>query len=348
MARALGQKSAVLLPLPDQDKLLVGEIGEIGDRTGATFIWADERATIISRQATDLGQSILPVAASPDEELVVMSVSGDSVVPYSLLEAAACRDRGECEMRALLGVPIWSIDGQHTLLERNIPGNDVDSLIFTGDAFGESVTLLGEGRFPFWLDEQRIGYVSQDNIVLSTTLSTINAQPLVNLSDLLPLVPDSATTPAGHYVISYAGFSRQYNTLLLNVTDIAGVHYIVEYPLATGVPELHFSWQTGPGLGTYEAALSPNGRWLTIVGFSDEQHQWTLHYFDLETGVTHVYPLGVRPPQVPPHLLVDWSADGNWMVVSQGGYLRFIAPESEYERWLILDRMACDQAVWGP
>jgi hypothetical protein len=43
---------------------------------------------------------------------------------------------------------------------------------------------------------------------------------------------------------------------------------------------------------------------------------------------------------------VDWSADGNWVVVAGDEGLHLIAPTAKYERHVFYDEEVCNTAVW--
>jgi len=92
--------------------------------------------------------------------------------------------------------------------------------------------------------------------------------------------------------------------------------------------------------------FSPDGRWLIASAYQDPPEEgWRLFVHDLQRGETEEYTAGypTYPAQYP---FYDWSADGNWLLVVDDGFLRLIAPAENYERLLPHPHDNCLFSAW--
>ncbi|MCA9960075.1 MAG: hypothetical protein KC443_13630, partial [Anaerolineales bacterium] len=342
VARALGQETAVLLPIPNTTTVFVGEQGKGAFPFASTFLWEPSgQETLIDRQSATGGVVALPLAASPDGKLATLFAAGRNVIPYVLLDLDACQTGGHCELQPLLGRPIWSSDGLQTLLVGNAAGGNDDTLLFVGDALGQNVELIGEGQYPFWLDHETAVYVSAQQVTAVHT-ADLSTETLFSLDETLA----GLAAQTADWQLDFVGTSPQTpDVWLLALVDGEGMAHLLTYDGARDLVTERSSWVREKDAAFVQYQFSPDGRWLAVASLSSSGAEWQLFLYDVVQNVMHTYALGTAVPGEMSTWL-DWSADRQWAVITHDGYVRLLAPAADYERWFIPDRMACDQAIW--
>jgi hypothetical protein len=73
---------------------------------------------------------------------------------------------------------------------------------------------------------------------------------------------------------------------------------------------------------------------------------WTVLVHDLQTGISSEVSDSV--PAMPGNFpLLDWSNNGQWLLIADRNYLHLIAPEYEYQELVAHDFDACSHIVWA-
>lgn len=303
--------------------------------------------------------------STPDGRQLVM-VAPDPELGFDefhLLTPEQCT-ADACALTPSRGLPIWSPTAEYTLLT-SFQG------LHMGDATGQRLARLERGTFPFWLDAQTYGYLqplrptNQRGTLRSEaviTLGRITAAGLddhpttLSAADILAAVPPTTLPSALRYrtaqplleaVTAHPTNGRLYLLLRLNGQPET---YALEYTPATRIARLLFSTTAVPGRFTF----SPHGRWLTLTAFeqpalenSTATHQTAhIYAYDLTNPRTYHYhlslPLGMEPSPWQP----DWSADEEWLLLTDEQSAHLIAPLQTYHQRLFHPYLTCGQAAW--
>ncbi|GAB4147474.1 MAG: hypothetical protein Fur0021_06380 [Candidatus Promineifilaceae bacterium] len=283
--------------------------------------------------------------------LALLSLSRDEKVAPSttLLDLADCQTAG-CAAQTLAGWPIWSPDGERTLLI------DLNGRTWLGDAVGQSARLtppnpnLGFSLAMAWLDNDRYVYAAPTNSssgssadIYSYTLTTGETELLAQTVDYVALLP--ASTPANSsQIIHMAAVPQQPQRLIF----AANVGAITNSSQPTAVFSLDVSTRALELL-YYEAAttayppfqISADGRWLTLLTYqrlNDAVSQ--LYLYDLmDAAAGQVIASGN-------YVAYDWDKNSQWLVVYDDQRLYALAPAFAYERLYVPGQEGCYDVAW--
>jgi hypothetical protein len=324
------------------------------------------------RELLDVGQAQLTasvagfVTNSAGQGLVLRLGQGSTGTAfYRWVPLATCDDMGGCTELEVDGFPSWSPDGQHTLI------NDAGRLMI-GDGQGRARSALDDGFSPFWLSPTLFGYVALPQDRTDADMRVIVQDVLTGrrtiIADSVQLIGAAGGAATGRLRIRYATVSpTDPSRILLAGTpagDSAGEYLILGVRLqgrldsisnlVVGPPEVITRLPGAPvgdpavstPTGSPPLAISDNGRWLTAVRFADPYtNAWELNLIDLTTGETQIITTN-HPPYPAQYPFFDWSADGQWLVVVDNGFLRLIAPNYGYERVVAHDFRSCSYTAW--
>ena len=359
-------------PLPSDAGIILQQIQFEANNWQATY-WQDG-------EGEALVDSALPFALS----LGQANPSGESIVLYSgnpdegfldsyLLNLSSC-DGSACDTQALQNTPIWSPNGEKTLLtSSNIfddtlfrigdrismfnPGNELISYpIMLGDALGQPLTgeneLLELGMSPFWITDDMFGFITlNDNppnptqeLVIGNTDDAV-VRSLISTTNLLHAVPEAerpmrltmryvVANPTDPTMLAVMATSREDGYLFI-VDRESGE---VELRMTVGVESNH----------TF--SFSPDGRFIVMSGnvqgdsnFMGIFYAILLH--DIEANETEVVETGLNT--FAPAFTFDWSKDGNWLMYVYGNdFLWLVAPEYDYQELIRHDFGGCTSAAW--
>lgn len=286
-----------------------------------------------------------------------------AVQAYSILDMQRCAV-ADCAAHPLPGFPVTSAVSEAMLYLEG-------SQITIATALDASSRPMGRGFSPFFVGKERFGFVRfagdmDAGIVTQLILGDIESDGqhvLLDGRDLaraadLPLgsalfVNNVMANPAdpGQLLISSTGirsFSGQYFIFTADVPERLG-----DADLSNTRLELRRTGTQGgvPGLlsptGTPPFVVSTNGRWLAMTELeSQNRDTWTVLIHDLQTRATTEVSDGV--PAMPGNFpLLDWSTDGQWLLVADRDYLHLIAPEHAYQEAIRHDFDACSHIVWS-
>lgn len=295
----------------------------------------------------------------------------------------------ECDGRACSGVivraeqTVWSPDGAHTLFLRELEGSRSppagDQVLWLGDRSGVALKRLGEGSYPFWMDNQTFGYLTARpqrqqtfpfsyDLVLQRLDGEQTSEPVtrrLNIVEALPeLAPESAeaeemgvaiTRAAVHparpqtlylSAVRFTGrpsaeFSPQYTLYLLAVDVESG-------EISPRIASLHRQW-------SYAMRFSPDGRWLAHVTYDPEIQDGVLAVHDLTSDPpagnvwerpfpsSQAVAFGTR--DLTP--IYDWSQSDGKLLTLEEGIVTVVDPHTRRERQIVPPTAACAYAAWA-
>ena len=285
---------------------------------------------------------------------------------YRLLPLESCDD-GACDTSDLPGFPLWSPDGTRTLLL-------VEAELFLGDAEARPERSLGRSFSPFWLTDNTFGYVrllggSDQSPEMELVLQSAAGGAARSLARARDLRQQLDVPPKGTLRVQYVlanpadprtlylaatlvapGRERFYVLRLRlggDVDDLSAETTLADVKVALALDDLPIGDTTFLlPTGYPPFAITPDGRWLVIVQFLDAiTNTWRLTLYDTQRDVTQSVTLNypAYPARFP---FYDWSADGQWLVLVDNGYLRLVAPAYGYERVVAHDLSACRYPAW--
>jgi hypothetical protein len=220
-------------------------------------------------------------------------------------------------------------------------------------ATADSQIAIGYGYAPFWIDDERYGYVQvRDETATLVTASTADdtPQPLFGLARLTAELPGSLPGSL-RYQIGYVAVNPADPTSWsIVVFDSRGQAHI-----------FHYDWDddslTHRLLIDYDRVhaltYSPNGRWLLALGQEPRRRltnreivSYYLH--DLENNATTTYySRQNRSSFFDSGLGMTWTDDGDWLLLSLGeNLLGFLSPQHDYLHMVEHGRGDCMPAIW--
>jgi hypothetical protein len=266
----------------------------------------------------------------------------------------------------MLGFVIWSPDGRRTLV---VQSGDVH----LGDEDGHRLVTLGQGFSPFWMSDDRYGFLrytdSEDDLMVEILVGQIGGdQPdvLLDSAELAGLVgprdvgvlfvnfvtarPDdpnmiffTARTYTGNQSHFYLFSVRIEETRWAGGVRLEGAE--LKLHLELDQPPSGFPSALAAN-GYVPLLLSPDGRWVSlVVGGKTIGGAWTIFNLDLEQDV--IKTMQISYPQssfIRPFL--DWTSDGQWLIIVEKDFLRLSAPEYDYDRPILHELHDCSHVAW--
>jgi hypothetical protein len=365
--------------LPDPKTLLMQEFA-LEIETWRTNVWQDGQ--IVPAYVPDDGRYAISFGETdPTGEKLVAYTFDPEVgnVRGFILDLTACEDG--CAATDAPGRPFWSPNGERavymggteTFPEDALVAANNRYLIFQGEEGSRdypltlgagdaapgslSLTPIGDGRAPFWLDNQTYGFIrraetdgpialSEDEIVLTTVgeSSPLAIIPAADLYEFLPEVVSTRRLSLG-YVATHP---QQPNKLFIVVLDSAEFRsYVIAYDLKTRLPEVRLQLLYNLN---HSLSFSPDGRYLVMTGqdrnaVSPGDNSAMLLLHDIEANRT--IPLLTRLPFFLPSVVYDWTEDSRWLAVAlEDDLVGLIAPDEQYTRLLPHSYGACTSVAW--
>ncbi len=265
-----------------------------------------------------------------------------SVIASRLLDLDQCGENG-CTELPVNGRLAWSPDQQHTLVQ---PLENPLQLLL-GNPLGQETVEIGTGWSPFWLDNTAFGYVRQaDNTqeevvtaVFTHTHPITISRSLLQTADLLKLLAEEAPTTL--HITSVLPHPTQQDWLFL--TAVSDTHfYLFQFDRRSGV--LFLFRQLARQTEQFpQVSLTENGRFLVLAIPQTTYPHWYINVHDLSNSWLHTYPAPFYDPRASGF---DWSADGEWLVIPNEGFLRLIAPAYNYEQPIFHHITNCSSVAW--
>ena len=328
-----------------------------------------DEVSLFKEGTTELSARLDGIPIRPqNDSLLLSSVQGSTgLTSYRLLPLESCND-GACDVRPLDGFPLWSPRGDRSLVL-------VGSELYVGDEEGVPNRYVGRAFSPFWMTDDEFGYVrlrgnttneSPDMELVLYSVETGQERLLIKSADLLDQVEAGLE---GAFRIMYVTASpTDPNLIFLAGTPVrggGGRFYVLRLQLqadtsitSDNVPLIRSevilalddlpvgdpSTLTPTGYPPF--SITADGRKLMVFRFADPvTNTWVLYLYDVAGGDTQVRTLNY-PIYPAPFPFYDWSADGNWLLLVDNGFLRLIAPDYDYERIITHDFAACRYPAW--
>ena len=270
----------------------------------------------------------------------------------------------DCTVHELDGFPAWSPDKRRTIVTQG-------DMLYLGDGQGKIVDEIGRGFSAFWIDSARYGYARYldgsagygAELVMSR-IENADVHTLLDPGDLAGLLRPGET---GLVFVDYASVNPNNRQQLFlsarSYSDELNRSYLIsawlpgdtDSDFALGDQRLRLTLDGLPrgypgqatANGNVPFVFSPDGRWISLSRLeSQEDNLWRVYVHDIKSGETRTfaarYPLYTfRYP------LYDWSADGEWLILVDDGFLRLIAPAYDYERLILHDLHSCSHVAWS-
>lgn len=365
------RRYSALQPLPDDSGLIMraGFPGTQMAHLELALRRDGEELPLYDEGTTEQSARLLAISSRPQRaSLLLSSIQGSTgLTSYRSLSLDSCQS-GMCEVVDLPGYPLWSPDGRRSLVL-------VGPELHLGDAEGTPEKFVGRAFSPFWITDDAFGYVrllgnasdeSPEMELVLQSAATGETRPIIKSTDLLRQI-DADLSGALRIMYATAG-PRDPGTIFLAGTPVAGGggrFYIVGLHLdgtvASASPAQSLSQVevlltlndlpvgdrsrlTPTGYSPF--SLTSDGRWLLAVRFADPiTNTWEIYLHDIERGETRTMTLNY-PAYPAPAPFYDWSADHDWLVLVDDGFLRLLAPEHDYERIITHEFAACRYPAW--
>ncbi|PID86002.1 MAG: hypothetical protein CSB13_05130 [Chloroflexi bacterium] len=302
---------------------------------------------------------------------IALQENEGSLLKFMLIDLASC-DENQCETITLMGFPIWSPDGERTLMtsdnvfesssvtfQRNgrmvlfdVIQPPLAADFWIGDRLGRITddqpepVIIGTGYSPFWLDNETFGFIRQhpdtgeDEIViwLAEGLET-----LITLAEVQDEVPREDLSLAHiRYVVTHPAWPD--NLVVVALDPLGREAYVFLYDRVTGSLDLRLQSEIAP---YHSLGFSPNGRWLVLTGFDHKQNVnsnvYIVHH--IESNETQTYRSSLTGFMLSP--LYDWSADGNWLsFLINDQVISMVAPEYKHQIVKVHGQGNCTSLAW--
>jgi hypothetical protein len=351
-----------LMPLPDDSQVVLEEhIAVSGSDGKRVLLWGDQQEMTAYEGPLRAGLLAGLHGEHPAGQFLRVYGFLDNSGPptFLYLDLGQCDESG-CAQQNMSGLPIWSPDGQRTIVWEFL---SVEQGLVIGDNIGQAVQRVSEGGFaPFWLDNFTVGYIYLDETDFEQYIRVLSLdnlespQTILSLEDLRMAIPEEERDDHELSLSYVAAAPDDPHTLYIAVNSLNDVQpkvYIFEYRwpgFSTTPPTSSFMDSAGTttllvsaddSFNTYPPfQFSPDGRWLTTVtsGWRHPARLFFLH--DRTTGETQ------RIESSPSFPHYDWSADGNWLLRVEDGYMSLSAPAYDYHRLLFYDQPECAFPAW--
>jgi len=304
-----------------------------------TIVYRDDQEYVV-----DEGRTTYRLTGRANSQGVVGLSSYDSQSlsgGHFLLDINSC-ESGSCPIEPISASLRWSPSGQRSLFIDAAQGQ----MISAGDIRGDSSVVLGEGRDPFWMSEDIIGYIRTMTVpdVVSSTISSPTPQVLVQSADISTFL--TGTNPIDIVIMRATIQPAEPHRIVVAAGNRAGNQtYLVAYDWKNDETTLIYETVVAAS-GLTSISFSPNGRWLLIRSPTPDYQAglptYDVRLYDFESG--EMQTLLPADGTISPAL--DWSADSKWLLHSTDGKLILTAPEEKYQYLVLHGLHSCRGAAW--
>jgi hypothetical protein len=362
-----------LQPISSDDGLILrgGFPGTNVGRLQLAYRQDGEELLLFEDGNNELSARLVGITAHSQDDLIIIRYSRGNTgrTIYEMLPLQECLN-GNCEPVNLAGFPVWSPTGELTLVTQ-----DSDLNLYLGDARGNLIEPIGRAFSPFWLTSDTFGYIrllgneGQGGPEMELVLQSVSGDirvPLIKSRDLLRLLDPKATgsmrmqyvaaSPTDEKSLFLAGSSvgvenRRFFLLKLTLEGLIDPLAMIVSLTQVDVIEEGNSSPVGDPLvftptGYRPFSITEDGRKILTVYFDDPvMSRWLLRLYDIERKDT--LSINLNFPLYPaPFPYYDWSADNQWLLLVDNGYMRLVAPDHGYERLITHGFEACRYAGW--
>lgn len=299
-------------------------------------------------------------SASSSQHLLRSQIAAGESSVYHAVDLNACR-LGNCSNILLPGFPLRSNGGNLTLYQH-------DNDLFLDDNL--SRRYLGNGYSPFWMSDEIFGYVKFSGVMPSGLTNEIVVGHVGNLETSVLLDSRDLEDAAGmqqtgqlfiNEVMPYPHDPMKLLVASRGVRAYAGWHYVFSVTMPPGSndgrkPQIEFEFsrdgaQVGIAgqdtpTGTRSFMFSADGRWIASTELKSREKEWTVVVHDLRDG--NSIELEERIPAMPGSFaLLDWSADGQWLLIADRDDLQLIAPHQDRRESINHEFDLCTHIAWA-
>lgn len=331
-----------------------------GGANQQTLLYLDtaNRQTSVITTTTTSNQSFQPnyfyasqLYGSPPPGYFYFIVQENNSYPplasHWLADLTSCQ-AGQCDLKRLPGIPIWSPDSQHMILYEDV-GEDLSDNLFMADGTGGNLTEVGQGYLPFWLDNDHYGYFIRDeNGTFSQMLTGQVDQALpevilieselhnrLNPDDLVYFylawaMPRPQSIPHRLTLLAYGR----------STSDNTDQYYLLEMQWDENwqtVTDVQLNRQSENGLFPF---YSPDGRYLVLLEDTAQSSHLTL--INQETLAEQSYAVADF------FNFPNWSRDGQWLIQMTSTEVILIAPDYQIEKRIPFTQTFCSYYYYVP
>lgn len=305
-----------------------------------TLIWRDEQEYIV-----DEGHKIYRLTGRADPQGQIIGLSGYDSQAFSggkyLLDISDCALE-YCSHEQVPGSLRWSPSGEKTIFVDATLGQSIN----VGDDTGKSPVLVGQGRDPFWISENTIGYIQALGApeIVSSTIDAVVPEVIFQAADVADLI--TGTSGLDIVIMRATIQPADPNKIIVTAGNRAGNQtYLVAYDWKSDEATLIYESDVSAS-GLTSVSFSPDGRWLLIIGAAPNATTvlplFDVTLYDLDKGdMQKLLPVdGTISPSL------GWSADSKWLLQASDGKLILTAPEEMYQHLVLHGLNACRGAAW--
>ena len=277
---------------------------------------------------------------------------------YSALNLKSCIV-DDCDMLDLPGFPIWSRTSDYALY---LSGSSISE----GSQNGGSGNVVGTGFSPFWTGGELFGFVrfageKSGGFTTQLVLGRPDDKALRTILDGHDLADTAGLDRAGSlFINAVVPNPSELERLIFSssgIRDHSGQYFIFSADISDRL-NLKLRLETirkGAQIGVSNATssggrkpflISANGRWLAMTELTGRTQDWTVVLHDMATGSTIELEAGV--PAMPGNFaLLDWSGEGQWLLVADREFLHLIEPVQGQEELIPHSFDVCTHIAWA-
>ncbi len=345
-----------MLGLPDDSGIAMAGFGVDSQPLGAFLLQNNVRHDLVWDENNERLPSFLPTRLSSAGNYLLWETTGNDAPDgqgFGVLDIDTCLQQNQCALNLGTSTPIWSFVDDQIIGLKNPPFAPLiqeDLLSLRSGDGSELLDALGFGALPFWIDEERFGFVQyNENGRSEIFISNINAndepEQLISANELILAIPDIAIP----LMVEFVQLDPNDPNILLLMVEYIGDsengRFLLTYNLETG--ELERRWTLDPerfGLRRVYN-ISPNNEWLLTnhAGLLETERP-TYLFHHLQSGATITMPINEETTFF--QFMTDWSQDGEWFAYSQNGIIQLFAPDESSRHEIIADGLLCSNPVW--
>lgn len=337
--------NGLISPLPSRDGLILYEHSSSIANQMWTVFRPNEAAVVIP---VDLGSVFSTVHNNPislGEKLLTGHHDLDqNRFQFTLLDLDSC-DVNACDSISLPGLPIWSPDSAHTIVNL-MPDSNGYFQLSLGDSEGQLIKPIGSGSSPFWIDNETFGYLRTERANAEIVVTTMNDEILFRLAadELLAALPEEAQDVDTLSIRQIMSHPANPQLLIVDTAVPTQAQYI--FAVNRLSQEIELLLKLDDRYGFIDFRFSPDGRWLTLTTYDrldPLDATWSVYLHDIEQRETTL--LAFNPIPYPADSY-DWSDDSRWFLKVEDGFITLVAPAYNYYKMLFFDAALCTSAVW--
>ncbi len=354
-----GRGFFTLQPLPNRDgAVLIEQYLGLNNQPPQTILWQDDQVTPIydgyfvlrtTNQAGNLlAGSSLAFNNSTDGTAALFSSFSTDV--NAVIDQSACTN-GTCPYQSLSFPNLtWSPDDQHTLAYVTRANSAGEFRI--NDSLGQpnEIGPVGTGSNGFWLDNDHLIYLRSLEVI-KTNIHTKEAETLLVARDLHTALPDPDAI--NRLTINQLALSQsepdQLFILATTSSDLRAA-YLFQVNLTTGL--ITFLTRLGD-VPLPAVEIGKNFRIPAEITANAFQVSVTIVH-ELNNPVYYFYTYQIAQDKTTLVKLVGgtnlgnyaWSDDGYWLISTDAGIVKLIAPGWGYQQWVPHDFANCRAADW--